>query len=133
MITTFVEAATAEVEMTNEPVNELAGTVVVAGTLATLGLLLDSEITASAAGPADITMVPLELSPPATVVGLMSTFVSAAAGGGVCAVKLRTADQAPAVARRVDPADAPEVGPGRETGRREDGLGDALVTLQRCA
>jgi hypothetical protein len=83
VITTLVGAATAEVEMTNEPVNELAGTVVVAGTLATLGLLEDSEITASAAGPEDITIVPLEPSPPTTVAGLMSTFVSAAGGGGV--------------------------------------------------
>ena len=100
VIMTVVEAATAEVEMTNVPVNEFAGTVVVAGTLATPGLLLDSETTVSVAGPADITMVPLEPSPPTTVVGLTSTLVSTAGGGGACAVKLRTADHAPA-----DPAE----------------------------
>ena len=60
VITTDVDAATAEVETRNPPVKLLAGTVAVAGTLATAGLLLDSEIVASVAGPDDITMVPLE-------------------------------------------------------------------------
>jgi hypothetical protein len=103
VMTTLVEAATADVEMTKEPVNELAGTVAVAGTLATPGLLLDSEMAASPAGPADITIVPLELFPPTTVVGLMSTFDSAAGGGGAWAVKLRTADQAPTAPAELTP------------------------------
>ena len=76
------------------------GTVTLAGTLATAGLLLDSEITA-VSGAASLTItVPLDRSPPTTVVGLMSRFVSVVGGGAACGWKLRTADQAPGVARR---------------------------------
>jgi hypothetical protein len=81
VIVTEAVLVTGEVAIVKEPVKELAGTVTVAGTLATDGLLLDSETTASAAGPELITIVPLDASPPATLDGLTSTFDSAAGGG----------------------------------------------------
>ena len=46
MIVTVVLLVTAEVSITNDAVNSLALAVVVGGTLATEGWLLDSEITA---------------------------------------------------------------------------------------
>ncbi len=103
VITTDVDDATAEVETRNPPVKLLAGTVAVAGTLATAGLLLDSEIVVSVAGPDDITMVPLEASPPVTVVGFTSSEPNAAGGGGVWAVKLRAAENGPATPAELTP------------------------------
>ena len=50
MITTAVVAATAEVVIVNVPVKPVDGTVTVAGTEATAGLLLDSETTAPPSG-----------------------------------------------------------------------------------
>ena len=56
------------------PVKPLSGTVVVAGTLATAGLLLDSEITAPPAGPMSTSpRCRWTRSPPTTVDGLMSS------------------------------------------------------------
>ena len=71
---TEVVVVTAEVLTTKLPVKPLSGAVVVAGTLATAGLLLDSEITAPPSG-ADVvrTTVPLDASPPTTVAGLRSS------------------------------------------------------------
>jgi hypothetical protein len=83
VITTEVDAETAEVEIPNRPVKLLAGTVTVAGTLATAGLLLDIDTEMSVAGPDDITIVPLEPLPPTPVVGFTSSEPSSAGGGGV--------------------------------------------------
>jgi hypothetical protein len=103
VITTEVDAATAEVETMNPPVKLLAGTVAVAGTLATAGLLLDSETAASVAGPDDMTIVPLEALPPTTVDGFTSSEPSPAGGGGSWAVKLRAAENGPATPAELTP------------------------------
>lgn len=96
VMTTAVLAVTADVVMVNVPVNPPAGSVTLAGTLATAGLLLESAITV-VCGAAVLTItVPLEALPPSTLVGLMSRFVSDVGGGGACGVKVRVADQAPA-------------------------------------
>ena len=80
------------------------GTVTLAGTWATAGLLLESATTVPPSGAAALTMiVPLVASPPATVVGLMSTFVTEVGGGGACAVKLRVADHAPGTPAELTP------------------------------
>jgi hypothetical protein len=103
VMTTEVVAATAEVEIVKSPTKLPVGTVTVEGTLATAGLLLESETTV-VSGAAALTMsVPLVASPPTTVVGLISRFVNAVGGGGVCGVKLRTADQAPATPAELTP------------------------------
>ncbi len=103
MIVTEVVVATADVLTTKVPVNPLAGTVVVAGTLATAGLLLDSEITAPPVADVVITTVPLDALPPTTVAGLRSIVDSCDGGGAVCGVKLRTADHAPATPAEFTP------------------------------
>ena len=73
MITTVVVVETAAVEIKKVPVKPPVGTVTLAGTLATAGLLLESEITV-VSGAASLTItVPLDRSPPTTVVGLMSS------------------------------------------------------------
>ncbi len=96
-------AATGEVVMVNTPVNPLGATVVVAGTLATAGLLLDSETTAPFVAPTLMTTVPAAAVPPSTDDGLTSIVDSDAAGGAVWGVKLRTADHAPAVPAELTP------------------------------
>ena len=97
VIVTVVLAATADVVIVKVPVKPPVGTVTLAGTLATAVLLLESETTV-VSGAATLTItVPLEASPPATVDGLTSRFVSAVGGGAACGVKLRAADQAPGV------------------------------------
>ena len=73
MITTDVVRGDGGVETRKPPVKLLAGTVVVAGTLATAGLLLDSEIAAPLAARDDITIVPLDALPPTTVAGFTSS------------------------------------------------------------
>jgi len=95
VITTAVVACTTAVVIANVPVKPLVGTVTLAGTPATAGLLLESEMTVvSGAGTLTMT-VPLDVFPPTMVVGLTSRFVSTVGGGGACGVKLRVADQAP--------------------------------------
>ena len=97
MIVTTVFADTVDGRDREVAVKLFAGAVVVAGTLATPGLLLVSEITAPPSGAPELsTTVPLEASPPTTVEGLMSIEPSTAGGGGSCGVKLRTADHGPA-------------------------------------
>jgi hypothetical protein len=97
-MTTVVFVDTGEVAIVNVPVKPVAGTVTLGGTLATVVLLLESATTAPPSGaPTLSTTVPLEASPPATVDGLVSIVDRVAGGGGSCGVKLRTADQAPAV------------------------------------
>src|SRR5262245_37692894 len=96
-MTTLVLAATGEVVIVNEPVNWPVGTVTVAGTLATAGLLLERAMTV-VSGAATLTMtVPLDSSPPATVVGFTSRFVNDVGGGAGSGVKLLVAENAPGV------------------------------------
>ena len=98
---TVVLVATGDVVIVNEPVKPVA--VVVAGTLATDGLLLVSEITAASVTKALITTVPLDALPPTTVDGLTSRLDNSGGGGDVCGVKLRTVDQAPGVPAELTP------------------------------
>jgi hypothetical protein len=103
VIVTSVLAATADVETTNVPVKPFGATVVVAGTLATAGLLLDREITPPSVAATSVTAVPLDPSPPTTVEGLRPRVESCAGGGAACGVKLRTADHAPATPAELTP------------------------------
>ena len=97
VMTTVTFAETGEVVIVKDPVKPTGGTVTVAGTLATAGLLLDRVTTAPFAGAGVLrTTVPDELLPPTTVAGLMSIVESTAGGGAACGVKLRTADHGPA-------------------------------------
>src|SRR4051794_2672612 len=76
VMTTLVLLATGEVATVNVSVKPPVGTVTVAGTLATPGLLVDRETTV-VSGAETLTMtVPLDAAPPATVAGLMSRLVS---------------------------------------------------------
>ena len=81
VMTTLVVLATADVAIANVPVKPPVGTVTLAGTLATAGLLLDREITVESGAETLTTTVPLDASPPATVAGLTSRVVSAAGAG----------------------------------------------------
>ena len=63
VIVTVVAVVTAAVVTVNVPVKPLGGTVVVAGTLATAGLLLDSEITAPSVAETSVTTVPADGRP----------------------------------------------------------------------
>jgi hypothetical protein len=97
VIVTGVVADTAVVEIVNEPVKPVSGTVTLAGTDATAGLLLDSATTAPPNGaPTLSTTVPLDALPPATLAGLMSIVDSTADSGGACGVSVRTAEKGPA-------------------------------------
>ena len=103
VIVTVVLTDTADVVMVNVPVNWPVGTVTLAGTCATAGLLLESATTVVSGAAALTMMVPLVASPPATVAGLMSTLVTVVGGGGACAVKLRVADHAPGTPAELTP------------------------------
>ena len=103
MIVTEVFEATADVVTVNVPVKPLGATVVVAGTLATDGLLLESETTAPLVAATVMTTVPAAEVPPSTDDGLMSRVESEAGGGGVSGVKLRTDDHAPATPAELTP------------------------------
>lgn len=97
MIVTTVLVETGDVAIANDAVKLLAGAVVVAGTLATAGRLLESEINAPPSGAPELsTTVPLDPFPPTTVDGFVSIVDSTAGGGASCGVKLRTVDQGPA-------------------------------------
>lgn len=89
--------------MVNVPVKPFGATVVVAGTLATAGLLLESEITAPSVAEVSITTVPDDASPPMTDDGLRSIVESCDGGGAVCGMKLRTADHGPTVPAELTP------------------------------
>src|SRR5262245_31553142 len=91
-----VAAETGDVAIGNVAVNELAGAVAVAGTLATAELLLESAISAPPSGaPTVKTTVALDAFPPTTVDGLVDIVDKVAGGGAACGVKLRTADHGP--------------------------------------
>jgi hypothetical protein len=72
VIVTWVDAATALVVTGKVALVDPAGTVILAGTVATAGLLLERETTAPplGAGPLSVT-VPVEGFPPVTLVGLI--------------------------------------------------------------
>src|SRR3954468_9133490 len=79
---TFVATVTGDVVILKSAVKLFAGAVAVAGTLASDGLLLTSEITAPPSGaPVLRTAVPLEGVPPCTGFGFASMLASAAGGG----------------------------------------------------
>ncbi len=80
VIVADVELATGNVLTTNVPLVVPAATVTVAGTVATLILLLDNGMITSAAEAADKVTVPVEVLPPTTDVGLSE---SEATLGGV--------------------------------------------------
>ena len=83
------------------PVNPFG--VVVAGTLATAGLLLVSVIMPPSGADVVMTTVPLDRVPPATLAGLRSSVDSCAGGGAVCGVKLRIAENGPATPAELMP------------------------------
>lgn len=94
---TAVFAATAVVVIVTVTVKPLAGTVADAGTLATVGLLLENAICAPPSGaPVLRTTVLVDELPPITDVGLVSIVDSVAGGGAVSGVKVNTADHGPA-------------------------------------
>src|SRR3954464_14446353 len=93
---TFVATVTGDVVIVKSAVKLFAGAVAVAGTRASDGLLLTSEITAPPSGaPVLRTAVPLEGVPPCTGFGFASMLASAAGGGAGCGEKLRTAENGP--------------------------------------
>jgi len=96
VMTAVVGDDTATVVTVKVPANPFGGTVTVEGTLATAGLLLDSDITAPSVADTSVTTVPADDVPPSTVVGLRSIVANRAGGGAACGVTVRTADQAPA-------------------------------------
>ena len=70
-IVTVLDAATGFVEIVNAALVVPAGTVTLAGTVATVGLLLESATIAPLAGAAVFRVtVPIEAAPPVTLVGL---------------------------------------------------------------
>ena len=107
---TVVLAATGEVVIANDPTKLFAGAVTVAGTLATLGLLLDRLISAPPNGaPVLSTTVPLEELPPTIVEGLMSIDPTPGGGGDTPGLTLLHRGPRPGDAIEVDAADAPEM------------------------
>ena len=84
MIVTDVAVATAVVAIEKFAVSAPAATVTLAGTLATVALLLDSVTTAALAGAAVKVTVPVLALPPVTLVGLtVNKDKLDAAGGGL--------------------------------------------------
>jgi len=94
---TMVLAVTEDVAIANVAVKLFSGAVAFAGTLATAGLLLESEISAPPNGAPELkTTVPLEGSPPTTVEGFVENVDNVAGGGAGCGVNVQTADHGPA-------------------------------------
>ena len=119
MIVTDVAVVTAVVAIGKFAVSAPAATVTLAGTLATVALLLDSVTTAALAGAAVKVTVPVLALPPVTLVGLtVNKDKLDAAGGGLTvntAVRVTPARAGPAA--NPAPAD-PRRGPtlGRHVG-----------------
>src|SRR5215813_1710741 len=93
----MVLADTVDVVMLTVDVKLKAGTVVVAGTLATAGLLLVNDTRAPPSGALvlSVTVLVDEVGP-FTLDGFVSIVASVGGGGAGCGVKLKTADQGPA-------------------------------------
>ena len=130
VMVTVVLDATGNVVIANVPVNPVA--VVVAGTLATDGLLLDSEITAPSTAAVVMITVPLLDSPPTTLVGLMSRFASSDGGGAACGVKLPRRRPSAGDTGRVDATDPPEVRRASEVGGGIDRRAHRLIPNEWC-
>lgn len=97
MIVTAVEAVTVWVVTAKVALVAPAGTVILAGTVAAV-LLLVNVTTAPPVGAAEVRVaVPWTAVPPVTLDGLSASADSAGAAGVPCGVKLRTLDHAPAV------------------------------------
>jgi len=97
VIVTMVLTLTGDVAIVKLAVKLFSGAVVVAGTLATFGWLLDSEIAAPPKGaPVLKTTVPLDALPPTTVSGLVEKVDNVGGGGGASALNVHVADHAPA-------------------------------------
>ena len=95
--------------------NPLAGAVVVAGTLATAGLLLDSaNHRAVGLADVDITTVPLDALPPTTRRRVEVDRRQLRGRRSGCGVKLRTADHAPATPAEFTPRTRQKWVAGRE-------------------
>ena len=129
---TVVAVATTDVAIGNVAVNEFAGAVVVAGTLATAGWLLDSDMTAPPSGaPTLRTTVPLEAFPPTTVDGFV---VHRGKGRGRRrGLRRETAHGRPGarLAGGIDTANPPEMRRGRQVARRVHGGRDGLLAHER--
>jgi len=133
---TVVLTVTAAVAIVNVPVNPLSGTVTVAGTLATAGLLLDSETTAPPNGaPTLRTTVPLESLPPNTDDGLVSSDDNVAGGGAACGVRLRTVDHGPATPLTLTPRARAALKPPPPAGAPAAGAGSGLFrrSMRYCS
>ena len=95
-----VEAVTVDVAIVKVALVAPAATVTLAGTLATVVLLLDSVTTAPPAGAADVSVtVPCDGLPPTTELGARLTADRLATGGGggaPCGVTRREAENDPA-------------------------------------
>lgn len=118
VIVTGVLVATVDVAIGNVALNEPAGTVTLAGRLATDALLLDSDTAAPTDGAPDVSVtVPVEPLPPTTLAGLALTEdIAGGEGGAVPTVSfvtnasaqkirrspLKTRSRAPAVVGKSD-------------------------------
>ncbi|MCY1513515.1 hypothetical protein D9M68_480230 [compost metagenome] len=93
---TGVDAVTDAVLTVNDALVAPAATVTLAGTVAALGLLLDSVTSAPPEGAALVSVaVPCALLPPTTMVGLTAIAESAGPDAAACGVKRRVAENGP--------------------------------------
>ena len=108
VMVTGVDAPTLDDVAVNVAFVAPAGTVTLADTLATPGLLLESDTTAPPAGAAlESVTVPCELDPPVTLVGLrlIAWRVAVGSDGGLLLAKYgRTPTQSRKKSRDVEPA-----------------------------
>jgi hypothetical protein len=96
VIVTGVLVPTAAVDTPNVALVDPAGTVTLAGTLATAVLLLDSDTTAPPLGAPEVSVaVPVEPVPPVTVEGLTETADSEAGAVATCGVNRHVEENGP--------------------------------------